>query len=583
MTEQSTPDGEINSLVARVNAASIGALDTHEVQKRLGAGDDDRTSPLVAIDMTLTYYEKHDGRGLDHFAPMFQSEDHTYPALPAEMPTDVTDVWETVANGATEAIMKSRLHDLCFVVRHGDVGAHARIAIEAYLELAERYPSSSHDPAHILHVAVNATHYIPRALELARLIRDDGLAIRVMDVGAALARRALDDPASGAGVVLGLMAPLVKDRECPAVVDDLLAEAREKYREDVWNTMSTIGLQITRSAGDGDRTTQLRREEVHALITAADDSEPLPAMLHLQNAAELATSYGLQDLRDAAARKLQELSRTDLGLKRHEFSVTLDGEKVRALIENVVNQPTWQEGLEELLTWGAPTGRVEENRAVAATIPDIAPLATAFPSTRIGADGLPAFTVAGNDLPHLLAEQELRTLQLYGHLWAQALHELGRRWGAIDLDELAAFFGREDHVPDDVARAIGRSLNRHLTGDLEGAVFTVLPKVERITRELALALGEVIYRPPSSSSPKLYKGLGTLIDILAVRGLDESWSRFILTFLARQDGVNLRNDALHGAIANVDEVHSALVMVSVLYLCIDFRIDVGNETEGTNT
>ena len=579
MTEQSTPDGEISGLVARVNTASIGALDTHEVQKRLGAGDDDRTSPSAAIDMALTYYEKHDGSGLDYFGPMFESEDHTYPMRPAEMPTNVTDVWETVASGATEAIVKSRLHDLCFVVRHGDVGAHARIAIDAYLELAERYPNLSHDPAHILHVAVNATHCIGRALELARLIRDDGLAVRVMDVGAALARRALDDPASGAGVVLGLMAPLVEDRECPPVVDGLLTEARERYSEDVWNTMSTIGLQITRSAGDGDRTVQLRREEVQALVTAAADSEPLPAMLHLQNAAELATRYGLPDLRNAAARKLQELSRTDLGLMRHEFSMTLDGEKVRTLIDNVVNQPTWQEGLEELLTWGAPTGRVEENRAVAATIPDIAPLATAFPSTRIGADGLPAFTVAGNDPAHLLAEQELRTLQLYGHLWAQALHELGQRWGAIDLDELAAFLGREGHVPDDVARAIGRSLNRHFAGDPEGAAFTVLPKVERIAREIALALDEVVYLPPSSSSPRLYKGLGTLIDILAVRGLDESWSRFILTFLARQDGVNLRNDTLHGAITNVDEVHSALVILAVLYLCIGFRVDARNDTE----
>ena len=581
MTEQSTSGGGLDELVARVNAASVGALDTFEVQKRLGAGDDDRTSPPAAIDMALTYYEKRDGRGLDYFGPMFESEDHTYPARPAEMPPDVTDVWETVANGATEAIVKSRLHDLCFVVRHGDVGAHARIAIEAYLELAERYPSSSDDPAHVLHVAVNATHYIGRALDLARLIRDVELAVHVMDVGAVLARRALDDPASGAGVVLGLMAPLVEDRECPPVVDGLLAEARERYRGDVWHTMSTIGLQIMRSAGDGDRTTALRREEVQALLTAADDSEPLPAILHLQNAAELATNYGLQDLRDAAARKLQELSRTDLGLTRHEFSVTLDGAKVRALIDNVVNQPTWQEALDELLTWGAPTGRVEENRAVAAAIPDIAPLATAFPSTRIGADGLPAFTVAGDDPVHLLAEQELRTLQIYGHLWAQALHELGQKWGAIDLDELTAFFGRASHVPDDVARAIGRSLNRHFTGDPEGAAFTVLPKVERIARELALALGEVVYRPPSSSSPRLYKGLGTLIEILADQGLDESWSRFILTFLARQDGMNLRNDALHGAIVDVDEVHAALVIVAMLYLSIGSRIDAGGGVEDT--
>jgi hypothetical protein len=76
----------------------------------------------------------------------------------------------------------------------------------------------------------------------------------------------------------------------------------------------------------------------------------------------------------------------------------------------------------------------------------------------------------------------------------------------------------------------------------------------------------------------MYKGLGKLIDILSERGLDESWYKFIRTFLAHQDGVNLRNEVLHGAITDVDEVHSALVLVSVLYLCIV----VQGETEVTD-
>ncbi len=75
----------------------------------------------------------------------------------------------------------------------------------------------------------------------------------------------------------------------------------------------------------------------------------------------------------------------------------------------------------------------------------------------------------------------------------------------------------------------------------------------------------------------MHKGLGILIDILADRGLDESWCRFILTYLARQDGMNLRNEMLHGAEVDVDEVRAALVIVAVLYLCIGVRIDEGGE------
>ncbi len=86
-----------------------------------------------------------------------------------------------------------------------------------------------------------------------------------------------------------------------------------------------------------------------------------------------------------------------------------------------MNQPTWQEALEELLTWGAPTGRVEENRAVAATIPGIAPLASSLPiDAALEPTDSPRSSVAGDDPTHLLVEQELRTLQIYGHLWAQS-------------------------------------------------------------------------------------------------------------------------------------------------------------------
>ena len=48
------------TLIALVNAASAGELSTHEVQRRLGSGHDDRTSAPAAIDVALTCFEKHD-------------------------------------------------------------------------------------------------------------------------------------------------------------------------------------------------------------------------------------------------------------------------------------------------------------------------------------------------------------------------------------------------------------------------------------------------------------------------------------------------------------------------------------------
>jgi len=41
MTDQSTPSGGFEELISRFDEASVGGIDTNEVQRRLDAGNDD--------------------------------------------------------------------------------------------------------------------------------------------------------------------------------------------------------------------------------------------------------------------------------------------------------------------------------------------------------------------------------------------------------------------------------------------------------------------------------------------------------------------------------------------------------------
>lgn len=83
----------------------------------------------------------------------------------------------------------------------------------------------------------------------------------------------LDDPEPKPGVALRLIDVLV-DARCPDPrVDELLADARERY-PDAWNAESVIELQ-RRRAPDGAARKALDRELVERWLDEADLADPL--------------------------------------------------------------------------------------------------------------------------------------------------------------------------------------------------------------------------------------------------------------------------------------------------------------------
>jgi hypothetical protein len=57
--------------------------------------------------------------------------------------------------------------------------------------------------------------------------------------------------------------------------------------------------------------------------------------------------------------------------------------------------------------------------------------------------------------------------------------------------------------------------------------------------------------------------------------LNESWYRFLHTYLASVVGANIRNELLHGFVDEITESASALILTAALYLAV---LSEGTET-----
>ena len=408
---------------------------------------------------------------------------------------------------------------------------------------------------------------LARALDLARRTRQDDLSEAALKAAAAAATVALDrEPPPGAGYLLGLIEILVDGDEDHEVVDPLLERARAVYADNRWHTVSTIDLQLKVAGDDDVKRTHLRREIVETWIGLAHDSAGAVRMAHLETAVTAARNFGFSDLVESITVEMQAIDIDDLGLVRRTYSITIPEEDLEEYLSQFTDAPSWQDALLALCVY-PPSGDITANREAAAETARIAPLSAVLPRVRIGGDGLPRFTASSEAEKEevQLTDQEMRRLNVYGGILAEAVDRIWRKWGPLSEDELAAFF-QGPHVEPALAAALARDFLRYFSGDAEGAAYSGAPRVEALVRALVLTMGLPVYRTQRARTPGQYPGLGALLPALLAAGMDESWSRFLSSFLASPMGANARNELLHGFVNRVAPPTAALILIGALYL-----------------
>lgn len=492
----------------------------------------------------------------ERFGPMFTFEGGgTVPAPSADIPDDTCAAWEAAAEHAAHPRVRARLHDLLFERKWGNVGSHAAGAVEAYLE----------DCEHIDPPSQRSVDGLRRAYQLARAIRRDDLAECAVAEVLRAAAASINDPDPKPGVALRLIEVLV-DARCPdRAVDELLDDARSRY-SDAWNFESVVKLQRRRAADD-DARKALDRELVERWLEEAERVDPLVALMHREKAAKLARQRGLPDLADQAVTAMQAAGPPELARIEVEVPSSLSPEQIEEYIDSMVGD-SWWESVRRILAHGPPTGDVDRNRKTAAELAEEHPLQALLPKVRLGGDGLPRYTPRTEDdrLDDQLADIETMGLRWQGSLMAEALRRacINHDPSVEDVIDSLNTVGCEGAA----AAAIERAIGRFAQGDYEGAAYTGIPLVERLCRELLLAIDAPLYRVQRERAPGQYPGLGALLPLLAERGLDESWYRFLRTFLSAPNGWNFRNEALHGFVDDVGSVGAGLVLIAVLYLTL---------------
>lgn len=569
-------DDELKELLERLDAAADGVKDTYGLVARIDLTDEDRQGPMGALLMAFQYGQAHNSKpGEAYFTKLLGYEDGSqYPPELSAVSDEVAALWDRASAVASSPLVKARLHDLCFERRWGLVGDHARLAGEAYLELAvELAPGETSDQLQAVR-ALRQREAQRRARALARLTGQADLGKRAADAIIDALRDALGVEPFDLGRAIVLVEAAIEEELDALEIDELLTRLRGEAR-DIFFTERVIRLQLARAPDDHARG-ELQRELVEAWMQEAERSNPAYRTWNLTTAAARARGFGVNDLLAQLTSQLQQTRLEDHGLVEHKVTVPIDAVEAEAYVQGFLEQPSWREALLLLIANTPPTGNSQRNRANAEEMVQIAPFAATLPATLLGADGLPRFTAATDeDKAELrLIRCELSQLQVLGSFVTEILDRIGAKWGPIPADDLAAFFGEAAHVVPPVAATLARAFNRYFQGDVEGAGYIAAPQIERLVRDIVLAVNEPAYRLQRGKTPGQYAGLGTLLPVLQRAGGDVDWLRFLQTVFAATAGMNFRNDLLHGFVDEIHAGHAALVLLAVLYLTRGVNPDV---------
>jgi hypothetical protein len=253
------------------------------------------------------------------------------------------------------------------------------------------------------------------------------------------------------------------------------------------------------------------------------------------------------------------------------MQMSLDHEAVEAFLEALRTQETWYHAIVAMIaTVGPPTGNIVQNRNAIPGFIEAAPLTAALGHMTVGRDNAPLDEIDGGDNEGILRRIEALQLQSRGTWYLFGLRAILEEWIEIDLVDAEARLSQSPHVDIAVARKIGECLRRHRSGDYDGVTAILLPRIERMARDALILMKEPVTRSGGAGSSRTNLTLSGLIDLLAQKGLDESWVRFLRAFLV--DYFNFRNDALHGNVDDANEFVSTLVLVGALFLSmLDFE------------
>lgn len=505
------------------------------------------------------------------FEPCFILDDRaSAPPLP-EIDDAAKTIWANVFEGTPQPSARARFGDLLWSVRYG-IRSHeyALAAIDEYLAIGgDTWPPMAEESKlggrdGTPWGTVRRAECLRRAMELALEINNGG---RIEQSANALFRAATECRANNAaiGALFLILAALVRLRPAqrPADTRELVMSTLDAFRADIFQVsqMTDLAVQIAES---GEERRQLRAAQVRAYADAADAATGIERALRLQEALELARTYSVPLVEELRGR-LDRLEPDTTGLGRISVPIDIPADELEAEVAFFVRDD-WKTSLRVFATSGGtpPSGNANENRALVQELRDQAPLPFIIPTVITDAQGRVvdrANTDEEHDRLALLRQESLR-ISLWGWLTQEILSRvLAER---PSHDELTTFF-TTDLIRPETAGRVATALDHFLDGRFDESAHLLVPRIEAIVRDIALAAGVPVAREPFGAEPGGVATLGALLYGLE-RRFDESWLRYLQNTLVEPGGLNLRNRICHGLLDQCGPLEAGVLIHVACFL-----------------
>lgn len=486
------------------------------------------------------------------FAPRFEIGGSIFPPRLAEIHEETPPLWAVYAETLDwHPLAASRLHDLLWVLRHGDRPIdHARAAVDAYLQLADTLET------------MDLVDSLSRAIEIGSEIGDDARVATAVQQGVEVIEAEIAETNERRpGVPLNLLEDIaaLKPERRPEKLMYLVAAAGERYGDDPWIAQSVSELRASLSSAEERATFALH--QVERWRAEAQKGDGLLRHAHLQHALELARKYSLSEQAEAILVELQSITPEDLDLKRVSAEVEISREKIDPYIKSFGEQESWQAALERFGAAGPPVQATRAEQPGSET-----PLSRIIPTQVLGSQSSLVFGAsAEQDHDRLDASRgDAFQIQVWGTFAVEILETICERFGVPDRDELVDFFTTE-LVDSSIAARLADALLRFFDGDDDGALHIVTPQLEAAIRSAAARLRIVVIKNPQGERPGGVRQLGALLADLSGR-MDEAWRRYLVNALNDSLGLNLRDQVSHGLYGPVSRADVAIALHIALHL-----------------
>ena len=537
------------------------------------SGGGDRTWDAVAA--ALAYYlrdgnEKEEGlEGYGSFGPMWRMPTGVYPAPPAMVPEETREVWRAFAAVETlDPLVRSRLCDLLWELGDGpSPHAYAEVAVSCHIEHSRR---ENAEPC-------GRDESARRAATLAVTLNNPELLSESLDAIEHLVAGSLDTASDEFGIVIrGLQALIdhthVKQSRRDATPDDRHARVRaliERSRQTYHHPDEQLEmLDLAAKAAEDDQVAQqLRDEQIQVAESAAEGTEGLLRMFHLENARRIAVQHGDSDAERRIRRRIEE---TDMSDAMSEFSteIEIDSEEIRGWIATLMQSGRGPHGPAIMLLHygmhGVPMSSPDESQAAIAELQAKHPLHTIFNRNHIGPYNSVSITVPGGALRARsdLGEHNAFAISLFAMAAARRFMEEMRLHYGPGGEEMAAWFASVG-IPVRLADRIGVSYERWIAEDHVSAVSVLVLVVEGVVRHLADLRGIPVTKTQQHDGGEQTSELRSLGRLIIALGTDEAREglaplppahvRYLEATLVDRWSMNLRNDLAHDAEAVFDQ------------------------------